>query len=588
MSAADLAIVGLYLAVVIGVGIWYQQRAAKDLDAYFLGGKSLPWPALAMSGAVSNFDLTGTMWMVSVMYVLGMQSWWQHWMWGVTMPAFTLAYLARWVRRSRVMTAAEWMRTRFGEDAGGRVARYASAAMAVVVTAAAIGYAFQGIGKFAAVYFPLAPLAARLPVGGEWLVEHQRAVLATAILAVTTLYVVMGGLYSVVVTDVIQTIVLTVAALWIAGFAWWHVSPAEIAAHVPPGFVRVTPSWRLEHLESTDQEAYAAFGFLTAAWVVKGLLLNAGGPAQMYDAQRFLAARTVRDAAKIAAAWPFFLVARWAMVAGITLLALTAFASASDPEEVMPWVLKEHLPAGVRGIVVAGLLAAFMSTFSSTVNAGAAFVVRDLWQPLVRPAAVERHLVRVSYLATVGIVAAGIAIGRQASSIGGIWSWMMMALTAGAIVPNVLRWHWWRMNGWGYAAGIAGGLLLTLVPQVLGTTPDYVLFAGICLGALVASVVVSLATPPTAPAVLAEFRRTVRPFGWWGPVRMEGAVPRGETAGRSLGNAFLAMAGITCLYLAPMYFVGHWYARAAACGLGFAAAALVLWRTWYRHLAEEE
>jgi hypothetical protein len=92
---------------------------------------------------------------------------------GVAMPAFALAYMARWARRSNVMTAAEWMKTRFGDDTGGCLARYAAAIMAIVFTAGTVGYAFQGIGKFALVYFPLGPLAAHLPFGGQWIVEHQ-------------------------------------------------------------------------------------------------------------------------------------------------------------------------------------------------------------------------------------------------------------------------------------------------------------------------------------------------------------------------------------------------------------------------------
>ena len=108
MTGIDYLIIAAYLVAVIGAGFFYRKRAARDLEAYFLGGRRIHWAKLAMSGAVSNFDITGTMWMVSVLCILGMQSWWHHWMWGVALPAFGLAYTARWVRRSRVMTAAEW------------------------------------------------------------------------------------------------------------------------------------------------------------------------------------------------------------------------------------------------------------------------------------------------------------------------------------------------------------------------------------------------------------------------------------------------------------------------------------------------
>ena len=289
MNPLDVFAIAAYFVLVTLAGLWYRRRAAQNLEAYFLGGKSLHWSMLAMSGAVSNFDITGTMWMVSVLYILGMRSWWHHWMWGVALPAFGLAYMARWVRRSKVMTAAEWMKTRFGEDRGGRVSRYASALMSILFTAAAVGYAFQGIGKFAVVYIPMKKIAALAPFASDWVIANQAAVLATLIFAVTTLYVAAGGLYSVVVTDVIQTVILTAAGIVIAVVAYVNLTPELIAKTIPPDFTSLVPAWRIEGLAGTENAAYEMFGLLTITWVLKGLLMNAGGPGQLYDFQRELA-----------------------------------------------------------------------------------------------------------------------------------------------------------------------------------------------------------------------------------------------------------------------------------------------------------
>jgi len=603
MSCYDILAIIAYFIIIVSAGFWFRRKAARNLEAYFLGGKSLHWSMLAMSGAVSNFDITGTMWMVSVLYVLGMQSWWHHWMWGGALPAFTRAYMARWVRRSRVMTAAEWMKTRFGSDRGGRVARYASAVMSILFTAAAIGYAFQGIGKFAAVYLPLESVASSLPFASEWIAANEAPVLATLIFAITTLYVAVGGLYSVVVTDVIQTVILTAAGIIIAVIAYTNLTPEIIASSVPGDFTRLAPSWRLDHLAGTENAAYQMFGLLTIAWVLKGLLMNAGGPAQLYDFQRHIAAASVRDACKLAASWPFFLVIRWGMVCGITLLALSGVMNSRDPETVMPAVLQEYLPVGIRGAVIAGLLAAFMSTFSSTVNSGAAFIVRDIWQPIFRPDADERHLVRCSYVATVAIVVAGIAIGFQFESIAAIWGWMMMALGASIIVPNVLRWYWWRLNGWGYAAGVVGGILLSILALFFPEIPIYKIFPAICGGSLLASVLVTLWTAPTDAALLQDFFRTVKPFGFWKPVRAgqdggdadpasasrsRSLLGSSESAARAVLNTILGIIGLTSLYLCPMYLVGHWHTEALLLGGCFLAAAVILAFTWYRHLPVDE
>ena len=573
MAYLDLSLILIYFIVVIALGFWYRRRASQDLDSYFLGGKKIHWLALAMSGSASNFDITGTMWIVSMLFLMGMKSMWIHWMWGVMMGAFFASYIGKWVRRSGVMTGAEWMITRFGDGRPGKVARTAYALMAVITQISFIGYAFQGIGKFASVYVPFSP-----------------AVCALVIIGATTLYVLLGGLYSVVLTDVIQTVVLSLASVLIAWLAYSQLTPEIIGQTVPQGWESVLPRWRLPEFAGTEHAGYEFFGALVIVWVLKGLFLNAGGPAQMYDFQRFLAAREPRDAAKIGASWSLFLVVRWAMAAGITLLALSGVARVSDPEKVMPIVLLEYLPVGLRGIVIAGLLAAFMSTFSSTVNSGASYLVRDLWQPFFAPRARQKQLVRSGYVATVGIVLAGIAIGYQAQSIAQIWNWMMMTLGAGVIIPNVLKWYWWRMNGWGFAAGTIGGMVLSIPFLFFPDAPMYLTFPPICAASLIASVAGSLLTGPVDQRTLNSFYRTVRPFGLWGTVREQCGLPEEqissgtESAWIAALNTALGIIAITGLYLFPMYLVGHWHARAFA-WLGVSlCAGVILAFTWYRNL----
>ena len=591
MSSVDYAIVVLYFAAVIGLGFWYRKRASENLRAYFLGGKRLPWLALAMSGSVSNFDITGTMWIISILYVLGMKSMWHHWMWGFLMGAFFLSYMGKWVRRSNVMTAAEWMTTRFGSDSGGRFARTAYALMAVLTLASFIGYAYQGIGKFASVYIPLEALAPHTSV--PWLkhvlAEHEAGCLAIFIIGATTLYVVLGGLYSVVITDVVQTVILTLGSLVIAYIAWANVTP-ELLTKLPESWTSLGVPWRIDGFAGTDSAQFEFFGALVIVWVLKGLLLNAGGPAQMYDFQRFLAARDARDAAKVGAAWSAFLIVRWAMAIGITLLALTGVAGVTDSEKVMPLVLMKFLPAGLRGVVIVGLLSAFMSTFSSTVNSGASFIVRDLWQPYFRPNADDRQAVRFSYVATILLVLVGVGIGSKATSIAQIWNWIMMALGAVAVVPNVLRWYWWRLNGWGYTVGTLGGILLSLVALFLPDTPVYYVFPLICSASLIASIGVSLATRPTGEDTLIRFHKSVRPFGLWKPVAIKAGLSaqesssRSESVSRAILNVALGMLAIAGVYLFPMYLVGHWYVYASIWCIAAIGAMFALRYTWYRFL----
>ena len=599
MNVIDVSVIAIYFVLVIGAGFWYQARAARGLDSYFLGGKSIHWLALAISGASSNFDVTGTMWIVTLIGLFGFKSMWNHWMWGFLMGAFFMSFMGKWVRRSGVITGAEWMITRFGNGPGGRTARLAYALMAVVTLAAFLGYGFEGIGKFVSVYFPAYPQTC-----------------AAGIFAVTTLYVLLGGLYSVVVTDIVQTTILTAASIVIAVLAYERLSP-ETLARLPEHWNSLAPVWHLDNASSLPvaYQGYELFGALVIVWVLKGLLLNFGGPAQMSDFQRFLAARDPRDAALVGAGWSVFLIVRWAMATGIALLAISAGASyVADPEKFMPTVLQDYMPVGFRGLVIAGLLAAFMASFSAMVNAGASYIVRDFWQPLVFPKAGRRHQIIASYVATLALVGVGIAIGLQAESIRQVFDWIMMALGAAFAVPNVLRWYWWRINGWGYAVGTFAGLLAALLvpfgPRIAeglvaaaaaadapllvswlrGMHLVYVSFPTVLVVSLVGTVGATLLSQPTDRELLVTFFRHVRPFGFWGPIRRAAQLSEAERTDKAespvlaILNTVVGGAAILGVYLAPMYLVGHWH-REAALSFGVAAAAMiVLYFTWYRTL----
>ncbi|MGQ9574224.1 MAG: sodium:solute symporter family transporter [Thermoguttaceae bacterium] len=594
-SVVDLGVIVLYFVLVVGAGVWFRRRAARGLDAYFLGGKDIPWLALAVSGASSMFDVTGTMWIVTLIVLFGFKSMWNHWMWGFLMGAFFMSFMGKWVRRSGVLTGAEWMITRFGDRAAGRTARTAYALMAVVTLAAFIGYAFVGIGKFVSVYVPWDP-----------------RLCAIAIFALTTIYVLLGGLYSVVVTELIQTAILTAASILIACVAYAKLTPETLSGieAARPGFYSILPVWRLDPAEragiqQTDYAVYEWFGLLVIAWVLKGLLLNFGGPAQMSDFQRFLAARNARDAAKLGAAWSVFMIVRWALAAGLALLAIQAgsqlkFDPNEDAERLMPLALGE-MPSGLRGLVIAGLLAAFMASFSAMVNAGASYVVRDFWQPLVgirsdgASRASRRHLIGASYAASLALVAVGIVIGLSAQTIGGVFNWIMMALGGAFAIPNVLRWYWWRMNGWGYAIGTLVGLLAAgVVPFVPAVSPMYVSFPMICAVSLVGTLAATLATRPAEESLLVSFYRSVRPFGFWGPIRQLAGLQQpdrpspSESGPLALGNTVLGGVAILGAYLCPMYLVAHWHGQALGWAGAAAAAGLALYFSWYRTLPEAE
>ncbi|HRT96977.1 MAG TPA: sodium:solute symporter, partial [Planctomycetota bacterium] len=255
--------------------------------------------------------------------------------------------------------------------------------------------------------------------------------------------------------------------------------------------------------------------------------------------------------------------------------------------------LLKRLPMGLRGLTLAALLAAFMSTFDATINAGASYAVRDLYQRYLRPRASDRELVRASYVASALVVIVGVVIGFGAESIAQMFQWIMLALGGGVMVPCILRWYWWRFNGWGFTAGTLSGIVAALAQaQWFPKAPIWEYFPIIVGINLVASVAATLLTEPADRETLKHFYKTVQPGGWWGPIAREVAAEdpafRKESFARDLVNTLIAVPCVAALYIFPIYLMLRQWAT-MACWLGVAVGlGVVLYFTWYKHLPAPE
>jgi Na+/proline symporter len=587
LSVLDQIIVVVYLAAIMSIGFAMKRRAARGMSSYFLGGRQLPWWALAMSGSSSYFDITGTMWIVSTFIALGLKGMWVHWLWGFPITAFYLAYMGKWIRRSNVMTGAEWMKTRFGNSKAGDLARLSYTLFAVLTISALLGYSAIGMGKFGAIFLPFSP-----------------TICAVLILGVTGLYVVLGGFQGIVRVEIVQTIVLSAGAIVFAVIGYMHFDAARFAEKIPQGWQDIMPSVRPESFQGlvTGGTDYSFFGALVAVWVAKGLLLCLSGPEQLYDFQRFLAAKDERDASKLGALWGAIHTVRWCFAMAIAVMAIMGIGNAvldaklkADPETALPLIIGSMLPVGLVGFMLAALLSGFLATFSSTVNGGAAYLVKDVYQRYINPNADAKKLVRISYLSSSLLILTGLVISIFGTSINTAFLWIFGTLAAGILPPNVLRWYWWRLNGQGYAAGVFGGMILSLGQVFLEQTgvipplPLYVGFPVIAILSTIVTIVVSLATQPTDIQTLKNFYRKVQPAGAWQPARAAVLAEEPDFKKQSpfrldLFNTVVALIGITALYTSMLYLILH----RLTIGFGLLSTTLIsviiLYFSWYKTL----
>ena len=223
LHAIDIAIIVAYFVTVILIGLWVSRRGAKDLDAYFLGGNKLPWYMLGVSDASGMFDISGTMWLVYILFVYGLKSIWLPWLWPTFNQIFLMMFLSGWLRRSNVMTGAEWIQTRFGKEKGANLAHLSVIFFALINVIGLLAYMFKGIGKFAAIMLPWHFDGVRnffsstLSANSNALIFSDANIYAIIILGLTSLYVIKGGMVSVVITEVMQFIILTVSIAVVIG-----------------------------------------------------------------------------------------------------------------------------------------------------------------------------------------------------------------------------------------------------------------------------------------------------------------------------------------------------------------------------------
>lgn len=612
LKTLDLAIIAAYVVVTLVIGAWVSRLASKDLRSYFLGGNRLPWYMLGLSNASGMFDISGTMLMVAWLYLFGLKSVWIPWIWPVFNQVIMMIYLSVWLRRSNVLTGAEWIRFRFGDAPGARASHLMVVVFAMLSVVSLLAYGFIGAGKFTAQFFEYQFSADP---------DTNIKVYALIVTALTTAYVVKGGMFSVVLTEVMQFGVMTVASIAVAIIAMQQVSPDVIERVTPDGWGDIGFGWDIGLDWSTLSPAaesqiassgWELFGVVIGLYFVRGLLASAAGPLPGYDMQRVLSTRTPREAAMMSGLVSLvLLVPRYMLITGLTVLALAFFSDqieattkASDFEEILPLTMRDFVPTGLLGLLIAALLAAFMSTFAATVNSAPAYLVNDLYRRYVNPTASDKTLVRMSYLASVGVVVVGAVIGAFVGELQSVVNWMVAALGSGYLASNVLKWHWWRFNGWGYFFGMISGIVAALVIAALnqwvltesetlwGIEKNLALFP-IVLGITTAACVVgSLATPPDDPRVLAEFYRRVRPWGAWGPVRkaLQAEDPNllpNRDFSRDAANVVIGIAWQTALTASGIYLVLRDYTGLGVSVLIIVVTSVILKFTWYDRLRDE-
>ena len=571
LTTVDYVLIVGYFIILVGIGIYLHKKASNSIEDYFIGARKIPGWLLGVAGFTQFVDITGTAVIISFLYMLGPKGMLIMLRGGMCIHmAIVLIWAGKWNRRSGCITGAEWMIFRFGNGPDGKAARVITAVAMQIFTIGMVIYLSKGVGIFFSTFLPYSPEACSFVV----------ILVACLYTAASGFY---GVVFTDLFQGFIIIAAVAVVAFLAIQKTWFDPDFPALATQMSgmEGWISAVPKWKVNM--PIGYEDYNLLTVMAMFYLLKTIIngLGGGGEPKYYGARndRECGTLTFIWTSLVAFRWPMMigfailglyfvnqnipdtalLADAAAMIKGTfagvehpqwestiskiiknqaeypTLitqlqdllgptwsdqLRLTSFYGEINPERILPVVILNAIPVGLKGLLLIALTSACMSTFDGNVNWSVGFITRDLYQGYLRPKANTKELIRVSWVGTFAIGLIGWYLAFTVDNINDIWEWLMMALGTGFFVPSFIKFYWGRFNGWGFTSGMAMGIGGAIVQRMCW--PD---MAGhwqfVAMGSLglIGSIGGTLLTKPTDPAILKNFYMKTKPFGFWGDLK---------------------------------------------------------------------
>ena len=588
LTGVDIAVIAAFFAINLGIGLWFARGSGKSVGEYFVSGGKAPWWLTGTSMVATTFAVDTPLAVTGFVAANGIAGNWLWWNMAASGVLTVFFFAALW-RRSGVLTDVEFIELRYGGRAATWLRGVRAVYQGVLVNTIIMGWVNLAMVKVLSLTLHVPTLAALY-----------------VCLVLTALYVTIGGFWSVLITDLLQfvvkmtmAIVLAVAAVAaVGGIAALKAGLATVdAQHHASGAGSI-----LSFVPSGDASWMPLTTFLVfigvSWWASSYPGAEPGGGS--YIAQRIFASRSEKDAVY---ATLFFNVAHYALRPWpwivVALAALVLYPHGvlgpdgkPDPELGYVQTLVDHLPVALRGLMMAGFLAAYMSTIGTQLNLGASYLTNDLWRRFIVRDAGERHYVIVSRWMTVVALLLAAGVTPLMTSVGDAWKYML-TLTAGVGLVMILRWYWWRISAWSEIAALAASAIVGSWCYVSGVVAgdDPNATAKRLLITVVVStaawLIVTFVTAPESAATLERFYERVRPHAaGWGPVARRVAVRSNDRLGLALldwvaglGLIYGTLFGIGKLVLGERGAGAGWLVLALICGAVIARSLRIPTRT---------
>jgi len=507
LNVVDLIVIVIYFAIVIGVGIYFTKRAGKSMEDFFLSGRSLPWWVAGSSIAAMGFAADTPFMVTELVRRNGVAGNWFLWCFALSNLCATFLFVRFW-RRAKILTELEIIEERYEGRSAGFLRGFQSVFYGIVFSALNIGFIMLAMQSFITV-----------------LLGWNEYVALAVMLGVTMIYALAAGLWGIVANEVIQfciaffgSIFLAVVAISaVGGFSGIETRLVEVfGSSTAEGLLSFVPVGEevVKPFVKTGNE-FTWTLFFVYIFVIWWSSEKADGNGMFI--QRIMATKNETHAF-FAGVWfnivyYAFLMWPWILVA---LISMADFPELTDHKLAYPMMIKKYLPAGMRGIMFAAFLAAFMSSVDALINWGSSYMINDFYKRFVRRKASQRHYIWVGRAAMILVLGAGIGVWSITDSIADAWKFMA-ELFSGLGAVWLARWFWWRVNAWteitAYILSVVGCVTINMLEMGGIIFPEWQRYVFICIFSVTGWLIVTFLTDPVSEEKLKSFVKRVNPGG---------------------------------------------------------------------------
>jgi len=580
-------VVALYFLISLGIGLYYKARASKSVNEFFLSGRNVPWWLAGTSMVATSFAADTPLAVTGLVAKGGIAGNWLWWNF-VAGGMLTVFFYARLWRRAGVMTDVEFAEIRYSGRPAAFLRAFRALYLGIPINCIVMGWVNLAMVKILTLTLGVSKLTALFIVIG--------------LIALTSFISTLSGLWGVLVTDLFQFVIamgmVTVLAVFAVGAVGGIDSmKAQLAVVDQAAGGRDSALSFVPHLESAWMPMITFLVYISLNWWATwypGSEPGGGG----YVAQRMFCARDEKHSL-LATLWfnvAHYSLRPWPWIL-VGLVSLILYPGLSDPETGYVRVMIDHLPASLRGLMVAAFAAAFMSTIATQLNWGASYLVNDFYRRFLRKDASEEHYVWVSRASTVLLTVASATVTFFMTSIAGAWK-LLIVTGAGTGLVLLLRWFWWRVNAWSEVSAMIAAFIVSVAMQVGGGLDSddprgfaWIMIVTISITTLV-WLAVTLLTRPEREDILCAFYRRVRPAaaGWKPIARL---APEITPTRDGWWNLLDVLCGCLLIY-GTLFGLGKVLLKETGIGLlmlavGLAAGAVIYWdltRRGWRVVAE--